>query len=152
MNKGSKKEALLKYISVQIQEQIEELNREVISIQEEIGKETKSSAGDKFETAREMMNQERQRLEERMAILNDQRRAIELMKDQRASKEIDFGALVSTDRGDFLIGAAIGKVVFEERTVVVLSLNSPLGSAFKGKEKGQTFRFMEKEYTIKEIN
>ena len=146
-----KKEDLLNRVSEYINKQMDELKQEVMSIQEEMGKETKSSAGDKFETAREMMNQERGRLEERMVLLRENSRAIEAMKELGELSKVGFGALVKTDAALFLMGAALGKVEVEQQSVFILSLNSPIGKAFEGKEAGEELQFMNKSYSIKSI-
>jgi len=142
------KAELLEGVSKYINDQLSELKQEVVSIQEEMGKETKSSAGDKFETAREMMNQERGRLEERIALLMDNLRAIEAMKDLGELSKIGFGALVKTDVALFLMGAALGKVEVRRQPIFILSLNSPIGKAFEGKEAGMELQFMNKSYNI----
>ncbi len=87
-------------------------------------------------------------LEERMSILRDNQRAIEAMKGFDNQKNIGFGTLVKTDTTYFLIGAAIGKVEFEQQSVFVLSLSSPLGKAFEGKRVGGKFQFMNKDYQV----
>jgi DNA-binding ferritin-like protein len=58
-----KKENFIAYIRQTISQQLKETHAEIKELREEIANETKSSAGDKFETSREMMQQMLDQLE-----------------------------------------------------------------------------------------
>lgn len=91
--------------------------------------ETKSSAGDKHETARAMIHQE---LEKQAAALNDlHRMADELARidPDRPCTRILPGALVSTDIGLLYVSVALGKVEVDGRTVLAISAQAPLLAA-----------------------
>lgn len=134
-----------------LKHQIAELSNEILSVNEEIGKETKSSAGDKFETSREMMNQERERLEERVAHLNRQINVLNGFQNSRLSTKVENGALVSTTSNVFFFGLAFGKLTLENQNIMVLSLNSPIGKAFVDKVEGDQISFMNQTHQIKTI-
>lgn len=147
----SYKSDLLQFLTAQIHSQLHELNEEIDSIIIEIGNETKSSAGDKFETSREMMNQERGRIETRIGHLKNQLRALSEIEKRDLATTIDFGSLVKTSRGTFLFGLAIGKVIFKEEDVMVISLNSPIGKAFLAKKEKEEVNFQNTNYQILNI-
>ena len=145
------KKELIKGIEETLQAQLSELNSEVLSVNDEIGKETKSSAGDKFETSREMMNQERNRLEERMAHLKKLLNVLQNIDPTRTHSEVENGSLVETEKITFFFGLAFGKFMWEKEEVMVLSLNSPIGKAFLSKKEGDIVSFMKNRYHIKSI-
>ncbi|MFB1022287.1 MAG: hypothetical protein QMC40_05955 [Vicingaceae bacterium] len=145
-----KKEAVISAIQESIGEQIGDYILELNSVNEEIGKETKSSAGDKFETSREMMNQEVSRLEERIAYLKKQLNSLQQLS-QRKSSSIENGSLVNTNHGVFFFGIAFGKLESQGSTIMGLSLNSPLGKIMTDKKEGDSLTFMNRNYSIETI-
>lgn len=134
------------HLETQLSDYIEELN----STNEEIGKETKSSAGDKFETSREMMNQEVSRIEERIAYLKKQRNALNQISLNPVNA-ITNGSLVLTNHGLFFFGIAFGKLDLDSGSLMGLSLNSPLGKLMKDKKSGDELSFMNRNYNIENV-
>lgn len=130
--------------------QLTELLDEIASVNDEIALETKSSAGDKFETSREMMTQVRNRLEERTAYL---KRNLNQLKNipEKGQDSISNGSLATTNYGIFLFCIALGKYTFENNQIYILTLNSPLGKSFHGKKISDKVKFMDKTYTITNI-
>lgn len=67
--------------------------------------------------------------------------------------KIDFGSIVETENNYYFIAAAIGEVYLEEgSTVYVISTEAPIYKEMKGKEKGESFSFNNKQYTIQTVN
>ena len=145
------KKLIVSHLEVVLKGQISELSIEINSVNEEIAKETKSSAGDKFETSREMMNQERGRLEERMAHLKRQFNVLMGFQQDKVSTLVENGALVATASHLLFFGLAFGKLIINDKVVMVLSLNSPIGKAFVSKQKGDLITFMNQQHIIKSI-
>ena len=138
-------------LEAELQNQLEQLQSELLSISEEISQETKSSAGDKYETSREMMQQSRDRVSSRIHHLQLQNSTLLAMKNAEKSTEIGFGSLVESDKGHFLFGVALGKIQFMENSIMVLSLNSPLGKVFVHHKVGDELQFRTTNYLIKSI-
>lgn len=110
--------------------------------------ETKSSAGDKYETGRAMIQNEeelykRQRAE--TSIILDQLLRIDADK---TCVTIEPGALVVLPSGYFYIGAGMGKLVVNDIDCFAVSLSSPIGQALKSKKKGDTILFQNKDVMI----
>ncbi|MFI5205202.1 MAG: hypothetical protein ACHQF2_11960 [Flavobacteriales bacterium] len=80
--------------------------------------ETKSSAGDKHETARAMAHLEMEK---------NQQSLQQLLKMRYALKQ-STPTLLETCKGYFYISVALGKIMAENKTVMVISPSSPLGS------------------------
>lgn len=126
------------------------LNKEVESLKEELSNETKSSAGDKFETTREMMAQEMRRLKDQMQY------KMELIHDLEQiplipKRQIEYGALVQLNDIFVLIGIGAGNFMVNEKKITCLSISSPLGQLLLGKQVDQSISFNNNTFTIQSI-
>jgi len=113
--------------------------------------ETKSSAGDKYETARAMTQLEMEKAEiqlDNIRLLQHELSRIELDKTYRTAET---GSLVITGEGKYFIAVGIGKVQVGNETVYVISAASPLGQFLSGKSAGDTGTFQGKEFRILSI-
>lgn len=130
-----------------LEQKIKIAQESVSCIQEARNNETKTSAGDKYETSRVMMQAE---LDKQSLLLQQfihQKNVILKIQKIKPSKKIDFGSWVETNQGNYLIAVGIGKV----REAFVISLASPLGTALKGLRRGDKITFQNKEFKIKII-
>ncbi len=124
--------------------------REIASLDQATAGETKSSAGDKYETAREMLAQSRNILARNLADTESGLKILERLEqalvgdadgsgNPSANSCAGFGSLLETDHGLYLLGLGLGEVVLPAgQTVTAISFQSPLGAAFKGKRTGET--------------
>ncbi|MBN3580853.1 hypothetical protein JYB64_00535 [Algoriphagus aestuarii] len=118
------------------------LESELKSLSQSIHEDTKSSAGDKYETGREMIRQEIGKVEnqfkQNQSFLLEMHHLYDTCKPlQRVSE----GSLLRWGEDWLLISSSIGQVTVEDRKVFLLSKNSPLGQALLGKEKMETVSF-----------
>lgn len=114
---------------------ITDVRLELQKLKEDLGAETKSSMGDKYETSREMMTQERGKLSERLDNLQKQRAAFGLL-DEEAHQVIKNGSMVQTNIATYLIVTAFGSIDVEGRKVFVISQAAPLAQELMGKKEG----------------
>jgi len=113
--------------------------------------DTKSSAGDKFETTREMMQQEIARHQQ---LLTDAERMGQLLASLDArphSGPAKLGSLVETNHGTFFLAISVGRLEVGGNTYWVVSTASPIGSRLVGVQAGSRFSFNHTEYTIKQV-
>lgn len=110
--------------------------------------ETKSSAGDKHETARAMMQLEQEKLSKQIADLAEQKNEFDKIDFTKSSTQISQGSLVETNKGLFLIAGSIGKIEVDSKSVFVISNKSPLALAFIGKQQKDSLSFNGVEYLI----
>jgi transcription elongation GreA/GreB family factor len=113
--------------------------REMASLDEAAAGETKSSAGDKYETAREMIAQSRRLMEGKVAEVDAALATLDRMASAPAQARAGFGSLVETSLGWLLVGASLGDLDVDGTTIRTLSLASPLGQALKGRQAGDRF-------------
>jgi transcription elongation GreA/GreB family factor len=112
---------------------------ELRSLDEAAAGETKSSAGDKYETGREMIAQSRNLIQRNLAEMASRLEALARMLStppQDVEDSVGFGSLVETDSGWCLVGISLGEVDFQGQSIRTASLASPLGSALKGGRAG----------------
>lgn len=62
------------------------------------------------------------------------------------------GALITTENFHFILGHAVIPFEYEGKRIVGVSVDSPIYPEIKGKHIGDQFTFLEKTYTIIEIN
>lgn len=119
-----------------VEEQVASVQSQIDAAREAQAAETKSSAGDKYETTREMMTQELEQLARQLSMVL-QNKAILQQMPLPPRGAVQQGSLVSTDRGVFYLCAAIGKVEYAGVVYQVISAASPLGKMMLGKGAGE---------------
>ena len=95
------KTTLIEFIKLQLTSKHDALQAELVDMQHEKSNETKSSAGDKYETSREMMQQSENRLNESIAYIQEQIRQINQLITLKTFNAVESGALVQTNKGNF---------------------------------------------------
>jgi transcription elongation GreA/GreB family factor len=115
--------------------------------------ETKSSAGDKYETTREMMTQEIEKNSGQIEkLLADRNRLIAIAQNE-TTNTVQQGSVVITNHGNFYLAVSIGVIVSSEgMKCQTISTSSPIGHLMLNKKAGDWFRFHDKEYIIEEIS
>ncbi|OZI06327.1 transcription elongation factor [Siphonobacter sp. BAB-5385] len=110
--------------------------------------ESKSSAGDKYETGRAMAQNERDRYAQQYEILRQERLQLERQELAAHYERVEFGSLIETSEGWFLIAISVGIIPVDTEKVVVISPGSPIGSQLLGKRVGEHFQFRGKSCSI----
>ncbi len=114
--------------------------------------DTKSSAGDKFETGREMAQQDINRNKQLLADAQQQKAVLQSLKDVPATgKTVRNGSLVTTDNGNFYISISAGQLQVNNDIYFAISLASPIGKLFMGRSVGDSIMFNGKSYLIKGV-
>lgn len=114
--------------------------------------ETKSSAGDKYETGREMLKQEMEKNAAQLDEAMKQKQMLLSLTKTKAENTIGAGALVETDKMFFYIAVGLGQVKFGNRQAMVISPVSPIGKMLLGKTAGEKFSFNSAQYHILNIS
>lgn len=146
------KNKLIKHLENILIEKLDVLNADISSLIESRNNDTKSSAGDKYETGREMTQIELNKLEAQ--LIKTKLLLSELLKADalKSNTSIDFGALVYTDKENYFLTIPFGKVNLEDEEFFVISMASPIGSLLKGKKIGDVISFNGRDIKIEKIN
>ena len=103
--------------------------------QESSSSETKSSAGDKYETGREMANAERDRNAAHMQQAQQLQAELTRLNPEAACDTVRPGALVHTSMGQFYISISAGQLPGSD--VFAVSAAAPVAVALKGLRAGE---------------
>jgi hypothetical protein len=123
------------------------------NIIESILEEEKNSAGDKYETSRETMTQDLNSLEKQIKQSNlDLEELYRLQTIKDTPPTVQEGALVQLGTEWFLLAVSMGQVKVGDKSIFLLSKNSPLGELLVGKKKGEAIQFRGKSQSINEIH
>jgi len=110
--------------------------------------ETKSTAGDKHETALAMLQIEQENKRKQLRELQQQQVLFEKIDPAIVSPYILNGSLVQTEQGYFFISIALGKIVVDGRIIFALSPSSPLGQKFIQKKPTDIVELNGRTYSI----
>ncbi len=142
------KEELFRYCSDFTERRIAELRQAIESARESANDDTKSSAGDKFETSREMLQQEITRNLGFLAEAEQMKTDLEKLDPADEFSDIRPGSLAHTGMGNFYIAISAGKIQVQGKEYFAISMQSPLGQVLKGRKASDTFEFREVEHKI----
>ncbi len=148
---NTSKIALKNYCLQQLEDQAKEMQHTLEEIQLALEEETKSSVGDKYETARAQLQTEQKRLDQQLLHIIAQHKALhDLNHDPHIV--IDEGSTVELTLADknlhIYIGVALGALVHNDIQWQVISEISPLAQSIKGKKAGESFNFQGKKCQI----
>jgi hypothetical protein len=135
----------------QVSDKLKALGVEIHSLQESNADNDKSTAGDKYDTERSMVHQEMDKLIKQTEIEGYILNQLEQMNPDKHFSSAASGGLISTNKGNYLLGAACGKVMLDKTLVFGVSMASPLAKAMLGKTKGDVFSLNGNDFEIKEI-
>ena len=145
------KKELTKHCIAATESRISELQQQMDQMIESKKSDTKSSAGDKFETSREMLQQEENNLKKQLIHWGQLRRDFTSIDTSKKQDEAQFGAIVKTSNGSYFLSAALGKVEFKKDKVFCISMASPMGGLLQGRSKGDEIEFNDKVIRVLEI-
>lgn len=147
----STKEKLYQQLQQLTDQRVANAQKAMQSAESSKSSQTKSSAGDKFETSRAMMQAEEDRnsvqLANALALKND----LAQVNRFHTSETVVLGSLVATNKGTYFISIGIGKVKIDQTVYFAISLESPIGELLFGKKVGDKVSFRGKDIIIKEI-
>lgn len=110
--------------------------------------EGKSSAGDKYETARAMGQLDREMNGRMYEQAQQERLILERINPLLTLPNVGLGSLVKTTMGDFFVAVGAGVVALNGKNIIVISPQSPIGQILMGKATQEAFEFRDKSYKI----
>lgn len=134
-----------------VRARIETAKQAIDDAQQSASEETKSSAGDKYETGREMMQQETDRNQAQLNEANKLLIALNQINVDGSSSTANPGSLVITDNGKFYLSVSAGALSLNGEGYFAVSPASPIGGKLLGRKAGDEFNLNGKQYKIKEI-
>ncbi|MDF0714865.1 3-oxoacyl-ACP synthase [Muricauda sp. 334s03] len=145
------KKELLEFCWEQVDERTARLKKQSHELQESLGSETKSSAGDKHETGRAMVQLEQEKLGQQLQELDATRSILNKINIEKPSDKIRLGSLVKTSMADYFIAISAGAFKKDDSVVYCISANAPIARLLLGKGKAECFVFNGKEHSVLEV-
>jgi transcription elongation GreA/GreB family factor len=119
----------------------DELLEAIDAIQQGANADTKSTAGDKHETARAMAQLEVEMLSKQLGEIN---KSVDLLKRipiRNTSDTMQPGSVVETSIGTFYLSVGLGNIQVDGKTIMAISIESPLAKAILGKKSGENIEW-----------
>jgi transcription elongation GreA/GreB family factor len=151
MDKYEIKQALLEEVEELIYQKISVFEKMMNDAQDSANNETKSSAGDKFETGREMMHMERDKNAKQLSEARKLEMFLSQIKTDQVFDKVAFGSVVETDFGNYFVSIAAGRIIVDEKKYFAISPQAPLAREMMQKEKGDTITFNDKPVKILDV-
>jgi hypothetical protein len=145
------KEKLYQYCLNDVNRRLTQIKDEMSQTQAAANEETKSSAGDKYETGRAMAQLEVDRYKNQQIETEKLLKTLQAISQRSESNIAIPGSLIRTHTDCFYIAISLGAVIVDDGTYFVISSASPIGRILLGKKKGDTFSWNEKVYVIHSI-
>ncbi|RKR80050.1 hypothetical protein BDD43_0139 [Mucilaginibacter gracilis] len=145
------KQQLLQQCINYVQNKIDNAQQAILSAQQASNDDTKSSAGDKYETSREMMQQDTNRNMNQLSEASKLMVALNRINITGNALKAELGSLVITTNGSFFLSISAGALTVDKQTYIAVSPASPIGLLLKGQKQGNQFTLNGKIYLIEKV-
>lgn len=145
------KSKVIEVLTNKLNEQLEDLQRSIASVSESIKGEEKSSAGDKYETARAMNHIELDRLNNLYGNLIKNGTMLKGISSKEKHSSVRLGSLVKTSSRYLFFCGGMGKVIIGDVNILTMSMGSPIGQLFLGKSIRDEVTFNKSTEIIEDI-
>ena len=144
---------VLKTIAIQLLEQkLVALDTQIAAVQESAGADTKSSAGDKYETSRAMMHLEQEKLHRQRASFETQLAVLQRIDFNQQLERVQLGAVLDTGNMKLCVAVGLGKVdVPSIGMVFFVSADAPITKAIWHKAAEDNFMLSGNFFTVKTV-
>jgi hypothetical protein len=145
------KQKVYEHYSDVLKNKITLLQQKLNDLIETTNNETKSSAGDKYETGRAMLQIEQDNVRKQLKDSLEQKALFDKIDINSKYDRIGIGSLVKTNKGYLFLSVALGKITVDEKVVVALSPQSPLGAKLVGLKVNEAAVFNGVEYLVNSL-
>jgi len=146
------KEKLLEKVKELIENRMKTSYEAMEAAKNSANEEGKSSAGDKYETARAMGQLDREMNGRMYEQARQERLSLDKIDTETLFTKVAFGALVETTMGYFFVAIGAGIIELEAKKFMTISPQAPIGQLIMGKTTADTFYFREKTHKIVAIS
>ncbi len=137
----TKKQQLYHFCQTSLQNRIDRIHRIILSLQESLTSETKSSSGDKHETGRAMVQLEREKLGSQLQEAERTVQFLDKLDLNVQSVKIGFGTLVYTSKANYFLSVSLGEFREHGFRAYCISPQTPMGLLLLGKTIGDVIDF-----------
>jgi hypothetical protein len=126
------KQKIYNHYQAVINDKIRVLQKTLDDLKESGKNETKSTAGDKHETALAMLQIEQANTRQQLKEMIAQKDTLQKINPTIIASIVLQGSLIKTNKGYLFMSVALGKAVVDGVAVIALSAQSPLGVKLMG--------------------
>lgn len=135
------KEQLFEACENYLNQRINRILSAMKDLEESLENESKSSAGDKYETGREMINLEFDKLTGQLQEFRKLEGTLAMARRNTPAKNIQLGSLVKTSVANYFIAIPAGEISAGNEKFYAIGANSPVAQALLGKKEKDSFDF-----------
>jgi len=110
-------------------------------LDEALKMESKSSAGDKYETGRAMIHIEVDKLLLQLEQYKGLKKTLAIAGQNPNTGIIGFGSVVKTSAANYFLSIPAGEILVENEKFYAIGINSPIAQALLGKKEKEDFAF-----------
>tara|TARA_B100002049_G_C16005022_1_gene343224 strand:- start:315 stop:767 length:453 start_codon:yes stop_codon:yes gene_type:complete len=148
---NSIKEKLYKACEAYVDERIKRIEDSMAGLESDLENETKSSAGDKYETGREMINLEINKLAEQLQQFKNLRNTLNVAKSRTNNGSAQLGTAVKTNMANYFIAIPADRIIVDGEEYFAIGANSPIAQLLLHKKAGEEITFNGKSAEILEV-
>lgn len=142
---------LIDYCRDYVENRLTRLRASIKDLENDLSNETKSSAGDKYETSREMINAEIDNLGLQLQQFQKLKGIIQLAENRKPSENIQLSSVVKTSQANYFLLIPVGEIKIDNQKLYGIGINSPIGKLILGKSAGERFHFQEQDIEIEKV-
>lgn len=145
------KSELLEICRKFVENRLNTVQETLLSYENDLQSETKSSAGDKHETGRAMLQIEMQKTGLQLMGINQMMEVLDKIDISKKSKKVHLGSLVFTQKDTYFLSISAGKIVVNNEVFYAISTSSPIGKLLLRKQENEQFSFNGNTIKIQKI-
>lgn len=142
---------LYKACEVYLEERINRIELALFGLEGDLENETKSSAGDKYETGREMINLEWNKLATQLQQFKNLRNTLCVANGRTNNASAQLGTAVKTNMANYFIAIPAHRITVEGEEYFAIGANSPIAQLLLNKKAGEEMTFKGKSAKILEV-
>jgi transcription elongation GreA/GreB family factor len=131
-----------------LKDKVAQLNITLAELKQMGAGETKSTAGDKHETALAMLQIEEAKYRNQLQLALNDLAVLQKIDPEIISTKVALGSFVITDKGCYYLCVALGKLQMQDKVIIAISPKSPLGLALLGKQIGDACEVASIKHTL----
>ena len=127
------------------------IKKSMDDLKEDLEGESKSSAGDKYETGREMINIEWNKLSVQLNQYEQLDKILNRIEEHKPNGNAVLGSIVCTNEATYFLSIPAGEIKTQKDTVYAVGIQAPIAQLFLGKKAGDQMVFNNRKFQIEKI-
>lgn len=145
------KKNLLLLCQEEVNRRIDAYKKAMDAAQSAANEQGRSTAGDKYDTARAMSQIDRNMYAKQLSETSLLQRSLTGIQVEKKLEKIGLGAIIQTSQMTYFIAASLGKIECKGKEFIVISPMTPLAQAMLNKRSGDSFNFNKSNVLIQSV-